>query len=50
MQVMNHPDAVLIKFEVAKGLAKFTAENTSELTRQKKLMIEEISKGKGDER
>ena len=34
-QIVTHEDAVQIKFEIAKGLAQFTIENTSNLYKQK---------------
>ena len=32
--IVNHPDASLIKFEVAKGLKFYTSENTSKENEQ----------------
>ena len=34
-QIVSHEDAVQIKFEIAKGLAQFTIDNTSNLYKQK---------------
>ena len=34
-QIVTHEDAVQIKFEIAKGLAQFTIDNTSNLYKQK---------------
>ena len=42
--LFNHRDAVLLKLEIAKGLAYFTQENTRDLREDKKLKLEEISK------
>ena len=46
-QILNHPEAVQIKFEVAKGLARFTAENTHDLKAAKQKKLEEVKSNKG---
>ena len=41
--IVNHKNAVQIKFEIAKGLANFTRENTSDLVKEKKKLLESAS-------
>ena len=41
--IVNHEDAVQVKFEIAKGLAKFTKVNTKIFMEEKDKMIKEIS-------
>ena len=43
-EVVNHQDAVQVKFEIAKGLARFTQANTSDLKDKKYRMLEENSR------
>ena len=41
-EIINHEDAVQIKFEVAKGLRNFTYENTKDTCARKKRLLDEI--------
>ena len=41
-EIINHDDAVQIKFEVAKSLRNFTSENTKEDRARKKRLLDEI--------
>ena len=42
-EIVNHKDAVQIKFEISKGLAQFTYENTREQVKAKKKLSEKIA-------
>ena len=45
-RIVAHEDAVQIKFEIAKGLAQFTIDNTSNLYKQKLEKLASIQKSK----
>ena len=42
--IINHPDAVQIKFEIAKGLAIFTTRNTKDVIDRKTRLLEVVKK------
>ena len=42
--IINHPDAVQIKFEIAKGLAAFTTRNTKDVIDRKTRLLEVVKK------
>ena len=42
--IVNHPDASQVKFEIAKGLSKFTQENIIQELEDKKKLLDEESK------
>ena len=46
--IVNHPDASLVKFEIAKGLSKFTQENIIQELEDKKQLQDEESKASKD--
>ena len=42
-KIVNHQDAVQIKFEIAKGLSWFTYKNTKPLIDAKKQILKDIA-------